>query len=136
MKILLLQMFVLVNIVIGQKDLTDRQNLIKGLISTNQGIFLVLEDGYAKVENYDAYQEYYRAIYNDSTIVNPNMEIRGNYQLKIFPYLIPTIESEKCYMFNEPIEFGLFFQLNNSNNYELSEFGKSYLDSLLVDTPN
>jgi len=74
--------------------------------------------------------QYYRKIYNDTTISNPNTEIKNDYSLNIIPYVVLSTENLNEYNFAEPIKFGLFFQPDVNNQYHLSKYGKDLLDSL------
>ncbi|MCB9247500.1 MAG: hypothetical protein H6613_02655 [Ignavibacteriales bacterium] len=62
-----------------------------------------------RITENDSYIEYYKNIYNDSTIVNPNTEIKNNINLNIIPFLSPQINQQK-YDFSEPLQMGIFIQ--------------------------
>ena len=109
------------------------ENFVKGFISSEYGTFLILDDGYIKLPELDPYEEYYRTIYNDSTIVNPNRIVSGNFSLNIIPYLIPEINTDNNIYLEEPLRLGMFINLNSSNQYQLSNYGFYLLDSLTAE---
>ena len=74
------------------------------------------------------YTKYYRAIYKDSTIINPNTELKEDFHLNIIPFLSPSINEHRI-DFNEPLQLGLFIQLNGSNGFNLSPYTKELIDS-------
>jgi len=113
----------------SQNDVLDSNLPISGIISSNEGVFLIYNDGYIQLEQNDTYEEYYRRIYNDSTIVNPNTEIRGKYNLNLVPYIYTENNNDEL-KFEDPLKFGLILNLNNANKYELTSFGFHILDSL------
>ena len=59
----------------GQISSINLDQNVSGLISTSDGVYLILEQGFMQISQTDIYTEYYREIYNDSTLVNPNTEI-------------------------------------------------------------
>lgn len=128
MKLLFISILFFSSNLFSQEIENLEQNVV-GMINSNGEIYLVLENGFLKLENEDAYIEYYRKIYNDSTITNPNTEIKENYSLNFFPYLIPTQNDFKI-DFDQPMNLGVLIQLNKSNNYNLTSFGENIIDSL------
>jgi hypothetical protein len=105
---------------------------IIGVIITNSNPVIITNSGYYKLESKenDKWLEYYQKIYNDTTITNPNTEIKSDYSFNIIPYLVASTEIQNQFSFEEPLSFGLFFQLENNEQYYLSDYGKNILDSL------
>ncbi|MFZ1289777.1 MAG: hypothetical protein WAR79_06790 [Melioribacteraceae bacterium] len=104
------------------------QNVL-GMINSNDEIYLILENGYLKLESDEAYIEYYKQIYNDSSITNPNTEIKENYSVNFFPYLIPTQNDYKI-DFEQPMNLGILIQLSKSEKLNLTNYGRNIIDSL------
>ena len=77
----------------------------------------------------DDYIEYYREIYKDSTITNPNTEIKSEYSVNFIPYLMPS-QNDNVTNFDEPKNLGILIQLNKSNEYILTDYGINLFDSL------
>lgn len=99
------------------------------MINSNDEIYLILENGYLKLESDEAYIEYYKQIYNDSSITNPNTEIKENYSVNFFPYLIPTQNDYKI-DFEQPMNLGILIQLSKSEKLNLTNYGRNIIDSL------
>lgn len=134
MKNLVLAFFFLSINIFSQSFNWQDDNYATGLIISDEGIFLVLEDGYFhfnKSENDEAYTEYYRTIYNDSTLVNPNTELKVEYNLNFIPYLFPNLHKRKNFSFNQPMDIGMLLHLSGTDKYKLTNYGKSIIDSLL-----
>jgi hypothetical protein len=127
-----LLLFLIFPILIFAQGNGVEENLVQGLVTTEYGDYLIVEDGFIALPDYDPYEEYYREIYGDSTIVNPNRVISGNYSITIIPYLIPEISHSTNIYFEEPLKLGMFIKLNNSSRIELTNFGYSFIDSLLT----
>ena len=128
-KILIISILFLFQI-IAQNEGIDPDLPISGVINSIDGIYLIYNDGYIQVEQNDAYEEYYRKIYNDSTIVNPNTIIGGNLNFNIIPFLNLENGNYEKFNFDEPFTFGHFIQINDHNNFRITEFGHHILDSL------
>ncbi|MBK8945927.1 MAG: hypothetical protein IPM32_11740 [Ignavibacteriae bacterium] len=111
------------------QEIENLEQNVVGMINSNGEIYLVLENGFLKLENDEAYIEYYRKIYNDSTITNPNTEIKENYSLNFFPYLIPTQNDFKI-DFDQPMKLGILIELKSSEKFNLSDYGKTVVDSI------
>lgn len=114
----------------AQENTQDLNKNVTGLILSDQGVFLLLGDEYILLEKADPYEEYYRKIYNDPTIVNPNTELKEEFNLGIIPFLSPSISQSNRIDFNEPHELGLFLRLNESNNFNLTPYARTVVDSL------
>jgi len=115
--------------IIAQEDYNFENNTVKGILFSNFNTYLILEDGYLKVNEIDPYEEYYRKVYNDSTLINPNTIITNNIDLTIIPF-ISNSANQKNFIFNEPFEIGAFIQLSNSDQYSLTPLATHYVDSL------
>ena len=115
----------------GQISSINLDQNVSGLISTSDGVYLILEQGFMQISQTDIYTEYYREIYNDSTLVNPNTEIRTEYDLNIIPYIMPN-EKQQQITFDEPLNIGIFVNLNEAGKLNLTTYGSEILDSLAI----
>lgn len=113
----------------SQFDSNDLEKTVVGIITSNEGDYLILKEGFIRISTTDKYLEYYKAIYNDSTIVNPNTEIKEEFNLYLIPFIIPNNKNERI-DFSEPLSLGIFLQMKDENYYSLTEFGESIIDSL------
>lgn len=127
----LLILLILPKIIIAQENQLIPNEFARGLITTNEGNFLLLDNGFFKLPDYDPYEEYYRMIYKDSTIVNPNLIISNEFTINIVPYLISSIKTDRKFLFEEPLNLALFIELKGSQNYGMTDYGISILDSLI-----
>lgn len=114
----------------AQDDGIDPNIPISGVINSIDGIYLIYGNGFIELDQNDSYEEYYRRIYNDSTIVNPNTVIQGNYNISFIPYLDFQNKHYEEYSLDEPLKFGHLIQVNAYGYYRLTEFGHHILDSL------
>jgi len=130
MKIVLVLFIVFPVLNFGQDNNYQEDNLVTGLIYSEESIFLVMENGFIELEQYDAYEEYYRRIYNDSTIVNPNLEIKGEYNLNYIPFLLLEVKQQSTVSLTEPVDIGLLITINKANNYVLTNYAQNIVDSL------
>ena len=112
-----------------QEYIFDENEIIYGIINSEKGTYLILEKGFIRINENDAYVEYYKKIYNDSTIVNPNTEIKSNINLNIIPFLSPQINQQK-FDFSEPLKMGIFVQTDKFGYLNLTPYAKEYLDSI------
>lgn len=115
----------------GQISSINLEQNVSGLISTSDGVYLILEQGFMQISQTDIYTEYYREIYDDSTLVNPNTEIRTEYDLNIIPYIIPNKKHQQI-TFDEPINIGIFVSLNEAGKFNLTPYSTDILDSLAI----
>ena len=106
-------------------------NFVKGLIYSQEATFLILNDGFLKISDSDPYQDYYRKIYNDSTIVNPNTILTNEFDLNIIPFLNPVGRSKK-HIFEDFYSLGTFVNLKGYNNAYLTPEALSIIDSILT----
>jgi hypothetical protein len=114
---------------IAQNYAIDLDEKVNGILTSDEGTYLILNQGFMQISKIDIYTEYYRQIYNDSTLVNPNTELKDDFSLTIIPYLTPSTFNDRI-DFSEPINLGFFIQLNKSGEYEFTSFGEPYIDSL------
>lgn len=91
----------------------DTSSKVVGLVLQGNEVYLMMEDGFLLIENSDPYEEYYRKIYNDSTIVNPNTELKPLENFQIIPFLNPN-SFQKRMDFQNPYNLGVFVQETNS----------------------
>ena len=116
-------------LLIAQNYAIDLDEKVNGILTSDEGTYLILNQGFMQISKTDIYTEYYRQIYNDSTLVNPNTELKDDFSLTMIPYLSPSTFNDRI-DFSEPINLGIFLQLNKSGEYEFTNFGESYIDSL------
>lgn len=114
---------------IAQNDSIELDEKVTGIIVSDEGTYLILNQGLIQIFKTDIYTEYYRQIYKDSTLVNPNTELKDDFSFTIIPYLAPSTFQDRI-DFSEPINLGIFLQLNRSGEYQFTSFGESYIDSI------
>ncbi len=114
----------------SQNNSVDLTKNVLGVISSNEGIILVLEDEYLFLGGNDQLTDYYRTIYNDSTIVNPNTEIKNDFGLNFIPYIASPIEIYNQLDFEQPLNLGMLIQFSKSGSFDFSQYGKSIIDVL------
>ena len=114
---------------VAQGNSFNFEQNVTGIISRGEGTYLILEQGFIKLSQTDIYTEYYRQIYKDSTLVNPNTELKDDFSFTIIPYLAPSTFKDRI-DFSEPLKLGIFLQLNKSGEYQFTSFGESYIDSI------
>ena len=115
----------------AQKEPNRLDKRLNGIIQTPSEIIFIIDDEYYKLESNDYYEEYYRRIYNDTTIVNPNTEIKSNFNLTIISFIDFGNNNFKSHFFDVPIQFGMFIEVNENGNFNLTQYGSSFIDSLL-----
>ncbi len=104
---------------------------IIGIIITESYPLVITNTGYYKIQSKkNKWQEYYRKIYKDSTIVNPNTEIKGNFTINFVPYVLSDNKNFQKYYFEEPLKFGMLISVGEDNNYSLTNYGLRIFDSL------
>ena len=113
----------------SQENIFNENEIIYGIITSEKGTYLVLEKGLMRITENDSYIEYYKNIYNDSTIVNPNTEIKNNINLNIIPFLSPQMNQQK-FDFSKPLQMGIFIQTDEFGFLNLTPYAKEYLDSI------
>ena len=116
-------------LLIAQNYTIDLDEKVNGILTSDEGTYLILNQGFMQISKTDIYTEYYRQIYDDSTLVNPNTEVKDDFSLTMIPYLSPSTFNDRI-DFSEPINLGIFLQLNKSGEYEFTNFGESYIDSI------
>lgn len=129
MKNILLILFFFPCLLFSQFDSNDLEKTVIGVITSNEGDYLILNEGLIRISTTDNYLEYYKAIYNDSTVVNPNTEIKEDFNLNLIPFIIPNNKNKRI-DFSEPLSLGVFLHIKDENYYFLTEFGESIIDSL------
>jgi len=114
----------------AQSKINPNEEII-GVILTDNNPVLITKTGYYQIQNRkDAWEEYYQKIYNDSTIINPNTELKGNYTINITPYVLSGSENYQNYYFEEPLQLGMLISIGENNNYSFTNYGLSIFDSL------
>ena len=131
MKLFLIILFFIPVLFICQENHFYSDHEVNGVVRTSNGIYLVVDKGFIAVKESDLYTEYYRRIYGDSTLVNPNTVLNSEFDLNIIPYILPNTEQQKI-NFNQPLNIGMFLQLNDCGNLILSSFANEMIDSLII----
>ena len=103
---------------------------VEGVLQSAEGIVFIVGGQYYQLSSNDFYEDYYRKIYNDSTIVNPNTELKSDMDLFLLPYFNVSDFGGRRFIFSESIEFGLFLQIDRNGGYQLSQYGTEIIDSL------
>ncbi len=111
------------------QEIKNIDQKVFGFLESNGKTYFVLQDGYLLLKSNDDYIEYYREIYKDSTITNPNTEIKSEYSVNFIPYLMPS-QNDNVTNFDEPKNLGILIQLNKSNEYILTDYSVNLFDSL------
>lgn len=122
--------FITSTFVIAQDLNFEDDNLVTGVVSTQRGIFLVLEEGFLQLKETDDYEKYYRKIYNDTTIVNPNTILESDYNFEIIPFIAKEVEEQQSIDFQVPHKIGLFIKLNKNKKYKLTATAEEIIKKL------
>ena len=103
MKILILVILLFISSkILGQVDSMGNKSVnsndrFYGLIQNGNQYIFIGKKGVMQLNKQDAFQRYYRKIYSDSTIKNPNFILQLNYnevnQLPFIPFLFITPDS-------------------------------------------
>lgn len=130
MKILLIILFSFPFILQSQVTENDNGQMVHGIMTSNGIAYLVLNKGFIEIDETNLYTEYYRKIYNDSTLTNPNTIIKQDFNLNIIPFILPDANTKKI-NFSEPLNIGLFINFNESGVYNLTTYANEIIDSLI-----
>ncbi len=89
-----------------------------GFIDAGKEKFIVLEDEIIKIKNDDFYTQYYRTIYGDSTIVNPNT-LLNNKQSNIEFLSTVDLENYKKQYYTLPkgVKLKTFFNIDSTGKF-------------------
>ena len=131
MKKYLILLFLYPFLCFGQNDSFNFEQNVTGIISRGDEAYLILEQGFIKLSQTDIYTEYYRQIYDDSTLTNPNTELKSEFELDIIPYIIPDSDQQRI-DFTEPLKVGVFVRLNENGKLNLTSGGSEIIDSLTL----
>ncbi|MFH1194486.1 MAG: hypothetical protein V1720_02160 [bacterium] len=95
-------------------DLNDR---VQALVIYGENKYLYTEKGLIYLTGKDPYEEYYRKIYSDSTITNPNTVINSNSNMNSLFYFMPAMNvrdwADDYININDSIYLKDIFLLNN-----------------------
>lgn len=111
MKILILVILLFISSkILGQVDSmgnksVNSDNRFYGLIQNGNQYFLIGKKGVMQLNKQDAFQKYYRKIYSDSTIQNPNFILQPNYDELGQQLFIPFIFIDGNLPFNNKLKF-------------------------------
>ena len=92
----------------------DLNEQVRGIFFYGNSSFLVTPRGFIQLPDQEInkqYSEYYKKVYGDSTIVNPNTVLQTD-DSEIFQYIVPFVNVS---------EMGKDF-INFSNDYNLNDF--------------
>ena len=118
----------------GQTESFDFEQNVTGIVSTSEGSYLIVKQGFIKISEANIYTEYYRTIYNDSTLINPNTEIKSDHGLNIIPFILPN-QKQRRIDFKEPYNIGVFVRMNENGKLNITSDGSDLIDSLLIPQP-
>ncbi len=108
-------------------SLEAQEQKIYGLIDNGTEKFIITENGIIKSEN-DAYLEYYRKIYGDSTIINPNT-ILNSKSMKIIPLINPNDWSNLNFEIAPQVYFYDFLEHDSTGSIIISPDISQYLQN-------
>jgi len=99
---------------------TNLTQQVYGVVVHENQQYLVTDKGFIPVQqSNDPWEDYYRKIYGDSTITNPNTEIKGDNAG--MPYIMPMINVgdwvENNYGFEGDMYLYDFMQMDSTGNY-------------------
>lgn len=122
-KLFLLLFTMAVSTMFAQKKDTALNEKVLGVVINGGAYYLNTSNGLIKInsrEN-DPYEEYYREIYNDSTIINPNTELKFNAYESGINYFNPAVDisqwAEKYNTFGSKLYLYDFMHMDESGNY-------------------
>lgn len=131
--ILTIILFCLPGKIFGQYNFEgiDLQDSTIGLLQDGNIFYLITKDKYFALSINDPFDEYYKKIYGDSTLINPNTELKENFNISIIPFINTNNELQNQFTFDEPVKIGLLLQFDKSNELKLTDYGIKFLNSLL-----
>ena len=95
---------------------------VLGIVINGGNYFLNTDQGLVKINNEDdPFEEYYRKIYNDSTIVNPNTELKSAGYNSAINFFNPAIDisqwAEEYNTFGNKLYLYDFMEVDENGNY-------------------
>ena len=101
---------------------SDLNYEVFGLVINGSNYFLNTDQGLVKINNEaDPFEEYYRKIYNDSTIVNPNTELKPSGYNSAIIFFNPAIDisqwAEEYNTFGNKLYLYDFMEVDENGNY-------------------
>ena len=107
---------------LAQSSTEELNNKVFGIVINSGNYYLNTENRLVKINNEkDPYEEYYRKIYNDSTIINPNTELKPAVYNSGINYFNPAIDisqwAEKYNTFGNKLYLYDFMQMDENGNY-------------------
>ena len=101
---------------------SDLNYQVLGIVINGGNYFLNTDKGLVKINNEeDPFEEYYRKIYNDSTIINPNTEIKPIGFYSSINFFNPAIDisqwAEKYNTFGNKLYLYDFMEIDENGNY-------------------
>ena len=116
------------SLLFAQNKKSNKRNKLNeqvyGYVTHNNQIYLVTDNGLLNVHQNEntnkQWQDYYREIYNDSTIINPNTVIEPNLSNTFFNFIIPVNINDwikQKYSFKNDKYLYDFISIDSSGNY-------------------
>jgi len=126
--LLLLLVFFSISLVNAQQTKNKRAKTLNkkvyGYVTHNNQIYLVTDNGLLNIYQNEStnkqWQDYYREIYKDSTIINPNTVIEPNLSNSFFNFIIPIKINDwinQKYSFKNDKYLYDFISFDSSGNY-------------------
>lgn len=126
--LLLLLVFFSISLVNAQQTKNKRAKTLNkkvyGYVTHNNQIYLVTDNGLLNIYQNEStnkqWQDYYREIYKDSTIINPNTVIEPNLSNSFFNFIIPIKINDwinQKYSFKNDKYLYDFISIDSSGNY-------------------
>ncbi len=141
-RLMLIFMTITVSTIFAQSGIaetdTNLTRQVYGVVVHGNQQYLVTDKGFIPVQKYnDPWGEYYRQIYGDSTITNPNTEIKG--EDGGVPYIMPMINVgdwvEKNYGFEGEMYLYDFMEMDSTGNYVYRPGALAILAQMKSDKP-
>ncbi|MCP5061116.1 MAG: hypothetical protein GY936_01455 [Ignavibacteriae bacterium] len=134
-KIYILNIIILLSFfsIINAQNLNIEEKVI-GIVISDSAPVLVTESNYLQLKNNnsdDVWLKYYQEIYNDTTLTNPNLELKSESNLSIIPIIDFDYSQENFSQFNSNIPLKDIIIIDNFGNYVLSSKGEELVNPFL-----
>jgi len=115
-------------------SLVNAQNLnieekVIGIVMHESSPVLVTESNYLQLQKNDGdvWLKYYQKIYNDTTLRNPNLELKSESNLSIMPIIDFDYSAESLNQFNSEVLLKDIIVIDNTGNYIISSKGEELI---------
>ena len=117
---------------VNAQNLNIEEKVIGIVISDSEPV-LVTESNYLQLKKNDddVWLKYYQKIYDDTTLTNPNLELKSESNLSIIPIIDFDYSQENFSQFNSNIPLKDILIIDNSGNYVLSSKGEDLVNPYL-----